>query len=117
RRRKSTKFSPLLARLARLQRRSEQHQQEVCMSTAYDPYAQNAPQDPLKNPPPRKSSTGRNCLIGCLVLLLLMILVCGGIGLAFYFYGGSWLVETGRTVIDQAVRDSGMPEEERREVM
>jgi hypothetical protein len=81
--------------------------------TAY----QNPTELPQKFDAPPKSHTGRNCLIGCLGMLLLLVVACGVGGWWVYNYLPGILIGKARDAMVQGVNESPLAEADKKEVV
>lgn len=66
---------------------------------------------------PAKRSMGMTCLIGCLGMLFVMVLVCGGLGIGAYYYGPGLFAGQMREVIVQTINESEMNPADKQEVI
>jgi len=62
--------------------------------------------------PPARSGSGRCCLFGCLGCLGVVVLgaIIGGI--LVYFFGRIWIADLMKPVLVEAIKESGLPEDE-----
>jgi len=94
---------------------------ETVAEQSQDPFAADIVDSPdmaAKSPPSRRGWNA--CLIGCLVILLLAALVCGGVGWYVYANLGQFktvISDAAREAIVAGIRDSDLEEDEKQAII